>query len=529
MAQTRIAPRNGAATRLALLDSLWHEKSRQARGGQSLMKARIEKTQGSSPGIIQPMVLKRVPFFLAVVLLVGGCAYRAPNSRLRSTGISTGYRFQKTTPSTNSSDLLLMLAFSGGGTRAASLSYGVLEELARTPVALEGAQHRMLDEVDIISSVSGGSFTAAYYALWGDRIFSDFESTFLKKDVQGDLLLRVLSPWNQVRLASPKFSRSDLAAEYYDHMLFKGATFADLMARSNRPFLSINATDLASGARFEFTQDEFDLIGSDLSQFPISRAVAASSAFPIYLTPVVLKNYSAEQPKPEPEWIKSILENPTASTRLKYMAAHARSYGYEHRQFIHLLDGGLADNLGLRGALDRAIAREQSAQVPGVPWELPRRVALIVVDAHTDSDYGWDSKARSLSRAKLLGSISQVAVSQYSFETLELFREVMARLNREHTGPGNSTPAEINSYVIELHFNQLADESDRRFFNSVPTSLQLPAKTVDRLRQLAARELANNTEFQRLLHDLKGAPVQPNPPTQPSVTTAKYGSIHEHH
>src|SRR5436190_633156 len=283
------------------------------------------------------MVLKPVPFLLAVLLLVSGCAHYPRNAPLISSDPSTGYRFRHTASPTNSPDLLL-------------------------------------------------------------------------------------------RLASPGFSRSDLAAEYYDHLLFKGATFAALMTQSNRPFLSINATDVASGARFEFTQDEFDLIESDLSQFPISRAVAASSAFPIVLTPVVLKNYSAEQPQPEPEWIKSILENPTASTRLKYMAAHARSYGDEHRHFIHLLDGGLSDNLGLRGALDRAIAREQSAHVPSVPWKLPRRVALIVVDAHTDSDYGWDSKERSLSRAKLLSSLGHVAVSHYSFETLELFREVMARL-----------------------------------------------------------------------------------------------------
>ena len=467
------------------------------------------------------MALKPVPFFLAVLLLVSGCAHYPRNARLTSSGISTGHRFQHTASPTNSSDLLLMLAFSGGGTRAAALSYGVLEELTRTPVGLEGAQHRMLNEVDIISSVSGGSFTAAYYALWGDRIFSDFESQFLKKDVQTGLLLRVLSPWNQIRMASPKFSRSDLAAEYYDHLLFKGATFADLMTQSNRPFLSINATDVASGARFEFTQDEFDLIGSDLSQFPISRAVAASSAFPILLTPVVLKNYSAEQPQPEPEWIKAILDDPTASTRLRYVASQARSYGDGHRKFIHLLDGGLSDNLGLRGALDRAIAREQSAQVPSVPWKLPRRVALIVVDAHTDSDYGWDSKEHSLSRTKLLGSLGHVAVSHYSFETLELFREVMARLAREHTGSGDSPAVEITTYVIELHFNQLANESDRRFFNSVPTSLQLPSKTVDRLRQLAARGLADNAEFRRLVGDLGGQPGKSDSPDRPSLATAR--------
>jgi NTE family protein len=414
-----------------------------------------------------------------------------------------------------------MLAFSGGGTRAAALSYGVLEELARTPVGAQGKQHRLLDDVDIISSVSGGSFTAAYYALWGDRIFSDFESQFLKKHVQTSLLLRVLAPWNLVRLALPGFSRSDLAAEYYDHLLFKGATFADLMTQRNRPFLSINATDVASGARFEFTQDEFDLLGSDLSQFPISRAVAASSALPLYLTPVNLKNYSAEQAGAEPEWIQSILDDPAASTRLRFVASQARSYVDGHRHFIHLVDGGFSDYLGLRGAIDRVIAREQSAQVPSVPWKLPRRVALIVVDADRDFDYGWDSKEHPLGFRALLGSVGQVTVSHYSFETIELFKEVMARLSRECTGSGDSQPLPITTYVIELHFNQLPDESDRRFFNTVPTSLQLSSKTVDRLRQLAARQLADNAEFGRLVSDLRDQSIKPASPARPSVAAAK--------
>ena len=467
------------------------------------------------------MILKPIPFFLVVLLLVSGCAHLPQNAPLVSTGLRTGYRFQNTASPANSSDLLLMLAFSGGGTRAASLSYGVLEELARTPVGVQGEQHRLLDDVDIISSVSGGSFTAAYYALWGDRIFSDYESQFLKKHVQTDLLFRLLAPWNLARLASPGFSRSDLAADYYDHLLFKGATFGDLAARGGRPFLCVNATDIASGARFEFTQDEFDLIQSDLSRFPVSRAVAASSALPMYLTPVNLKNYSTEQPKAEPEWIESILDDPAASARMRYVASQARSYTDGHRHFIHLVDGGFSDYLGLRGAIDRVIAREQSAHVPSVPWKLPRRVALIVVDADRDFDYGWDSKEHPLGLRALLGSVGQITVTRYSFETIELFKEVMARLSREHTGSGDSAPFEITTYVIDLHFNQLANESDRHFFNTVPTSLQLPSKTVDRLRQLAARQLADNLEFKRLVSDLRDRPIEPDSPTRPSVAAAK--------
>lgn len=440
---------------------------------------------------------------LTLALTAAGCAHYPVNSRLATPARHADYRFQNAPSRTNSDGLLLMLAFSGGGMRAAALSYSVLHELKQTEVGASANQHPLLDDVSLISSVSGGSFTAAYYALWGDRTFVDFEPCFLKRHVQTGLLLQVLAPWNQIRLASPKFDRSDLAAEYYDRLLFKGATFGDLMTNPHRPFLSLNATDIASGARFEFTQDEFDLLGSDLSRFSIARAVAASSAFPVYLTPVVLKNYSAGRQQTEPGWTKTILEDPLASSRLKFVASEAQSYTDEHRQFIHLLDGGLSDNLGLRGALDRAIAREQFVEVPSVPAKLPRRIAIIVVDAHTDSDYGWDAKEGYLGLRAIIGSVGQVSVSHYSFETIELFREVMARFSREHVRPGTPDAPEISTYIIELHFNQLADKSDRQFFNSVPTSLQLPAKTVDRLRELAARELANNAEFKRLVNDLK--------------------------
>src|SRR5271165_3864291 len=100
-------------------------------------------------------ILKRLPdskpFALLVffALLVNGCATFPRNAPLVSSDPSAGYRFRQTTSPTNSSDLLLMLAFSGGGTRAASLSYGALEELAHTPVGAQGKQHRLLDDVDI--------------------------------------------------------------------------------------------------------------------------------------------------------------------------------------------------------------------------------------------------------------------------------------------------------------------------------------------------------------------------------------------
>jgi NTE family protein len=449
--------------------------------------------------------------FVAIVLSCGGCAHYPVNAPLPTLDARTGYRFQNTASPTNSEELLLMLAFSGGGTRAAALAYGVLEELAKIQVGPAHRPHRLLDEVDLISSVSGGSFTAACYALWGNRIFSDFEPQFLKKHIQNGLLLRSLAPWHRLRLCSPTFNRGDLAAEYYDRVLFHGATFADLVAQPGRPFLLINATDIALGARFEFTQDAFDLVRSDLSPFPLSRAVAASSAFPVWLSPIVLKNHSAEYPSAEPSWIHAALTDPAASSRLKNLALQTRSYiDGDRRRFIHLLDGGIADNLGLRGTVDRAIARDWPTGLsPGGPLRNARRIAVIIVDAHIDRDHGWNTRDRSPGLVAVLGSISSAAVSRYSFETIELFRESTARLAREieasRRGTGLNQTAELAIYTVELHFSQLSDDADRRFFNSVPTRLQLPAKAVDRLRRLAAKELAANREFRQLVRDLGGS------------------------
>jgi hypothetical protein len=97
----------------------------------------------------------------------------------------------------------------------------------------------------------------------------------------------------------------------------------------------------------------------------------------------------------------------------------------------------------------------------------------------------------------------------------------MARLSRECTGSGDFQPLPITIYVVELHFNQLPNESDRHFFNTVPTSLQLPSKTVDRLCQLAARQLADNVEFRRLVSDLRCQPIKPDPSARPSIAAAK--------
>jgi len=224
-------------------------------------------------------------FSLFLMLIVtAGCSHFAHyplNAPLDRYEPGYGYLARNMGPEGNSEELLLILSFSGGGTRAAAFSYGVLEELRATEVAFDGRKRRLVDEVDMISGVSGGSFTAAYYGLFGERIFEDYEGRFLKKNVQGDLKSSMfLNPVNWFRLSSPFFDRSDLAAEYYDKYVFDGKTFGDILRRKG-PMILINTTDMSLGVRITFNQNLFNAICSDLSKFPVARACAASSAWPI--------------------------------------------------------------------------------------------------------------------------------------------------------------------------------------------------------------------------------------------------------
>jgi NTE family protein len=452
-------------------------------------------------------------------LLLAGCAHYPVNAPLTHAAPETAYRFTNLSHTNNSDTLFVVLAFSGGGTRAAALAYGVLEELAKTRIVWEGKHGRLLDEVDVISSVSAGSFTAVYYGLYGDRIFTDFESTFLKRNIQGRLLAPYFSPVTWFRLASPKFSRIDLAAEYYDRHLFGGHTFGDLCVQSRRPFLIINATDMSLGGRFEFTQDQFDLLCSDLARFPLARAVAASSAFPILLSPVTLRNYAGSCEANEPGWIQSALSESSASTRRRNQALEARAYlDSTNRPFIHLLDGGLADNLGLRGPLEVIVAHDDASRArQWFQMDEMRKVVLIIVNASVAPDYGAGRREKSPSLREVARAAGRVPISRYSFETVELFKESVEKWRREINerrrtlgsapaapGPGatQSPLDDLQFYPIEVDFNALPDPAERKFFESLPTSFHLPPATVDRLRAVAARMLGQSENYRKLLRDL---------------------------
>ncbi len=398
-----------------------------------------------------------------------------------------------------SDDIIVILAFSGGGTRAAAFSYGVLEELASTEVHVGGERRRLLDEVDLISGVSGGSFTAAYYGLHGDRIFVDFEERFLKRNLQRSLVWRILSPRNWFRFLSTNFSRSDVAAEFYDETIFDGATFADFAAGSG-PAILINATDLLRGTGFLFAQGQFDYLCSDLSRFSVARAVAASSAVPGPLTPIRLHSYAGSCGFEAPAWIEEALEGRDRSPRRFIQARIAKSYLDPDRRYVHLIDGAISDNLGIRGvfeqvvqqgSLDRVLRKAGFSRIP--------HILMILVNAETEPDLKLDHESFAPSLGFMLSAAMGIQIKRFNFETIELVRGSFENWASELSTEDHP----VAFRLIEVSFDAVWDEEERRYFNNLPTNFHLEEEAVDRLREAGRRLLRGSPAFREVLDQLR--------------------------
>ena len=455
---------------------------------------------------------------IMLLLVASGCAHYAINQPLTQSDPQGGYRAKNFKHLGTDDDLLIMLTFSGGGTRAAAFSYGVLEALRDTDISIHGRKKRLLDEVDCISGVSGGSFTAAYYGLFGDRIFVDFESRFLKKNIQGDLIRgAIFNPVNLARLSSPYYGSSDLAADYYDKYLFDYGTFGDILARGG-PMIVINATDMTQGTRFSFVQDPFDAICSDLCSFSVGRACAASSAVPVLLSPVTLRNYAGNCGYQLPPALEEAMQPPRDVMSRRFDLANNMLPFLDSRKkpYIHLVDGGVADNLGLRAVIERVA-------LVGDPWttlkyanlENVHKIVFVVVNAETEIDSVWDRIEKSPPLVVKLESYSSIAIARYNFETLALLNESFNRWADEirrgrcgsskiNTEPGSC--GDIKFYLVEVKFDALDDPAERHYFKRLPTSFTLKPEEVNKLRDAARRILQQSKDFQRLIG---GHPLTP--------------------
>ena len=322
-------------------------------------------------------------------------------------------------------------------------------------------------------------------------------------------------------LGSTGVGRSELASELYDEILFEGATFGDL-DRGTGPLILASATDLSTGARFVFHQATFDILCSDLSAVRLSRAAAASSAVPVVLSPVTLNNYGGTCNRVVPAWVKGFIDNPEpprpAARAIRSLRAAEGLGDGAGRPFLHLIDGGVSDNVGMRSVLDSLEILEalHDAGQP-TPLDRARRIIVFVVNSVSKPPTDWDTREEPPNPVSILLKSAGVPIDHFSYESIELLRDTAARWNsirRLRSVPAAAAAAakdpaleaalrtpDAEIYAIDVSFAALADPAEFDYLNRQPTSFVLPDEAVDRLRAAAGTIIMASPEFQRLLKD----------------------------
>lgn len=450
------------------------------------------------------MMVKKWAVWLTATALSACSLVQAPKIEpIEHIKNNQGYRISRFITESAQDNTLVIMTFSGGGTRAAALGYGVLEELNRYPVRLGGKTTTLVKAADTVHGVSGGSVLAAYYGLYGVETIPRFEQKFLKQNFQRQMVQQSLSLANAPRLISPQFGRGDLLQEQFENTLFHNHTFADLEKHRKGPFVVISATDMALGNRVDFVQEYFDVLCLNLSDMPIARAVSASSSVPFVFSPIVLNNNGGNC-----QYV-SIFEPALPPAPSTHTANSSEQYVHQEisqrvkwysdsktRPYIHLLDGGLTDNLGLRALLEwssTSLGRAMGQQLTdkgGI-----QRVIIINVNAQNQLTNKVSQTANTPSMADVGSAIINVPIDQNSQASLRSMHQFVDNWKQQNP--------HVPIHFVSLSLQDLPDGELRHRVLNLPTTFYLPHEDVNALKQSATILLQQSPEFQKLLKEIQ--------------------------
>ncbi len=430
----------------------------------------------------------RVAFYI-LLLALGGCATPVFNT-------PTNEPLSATTPPNMGAptDLIrensIVLSLSGGGLRAAAFSHGVLTALQ----GVKTADGDLLDDVAMISSVSGSSLTAAYYGVYGREGLARFRSEVLLPGFESGMRLSLYSPANLFRMLGGGINARENFGDALDRKVFHGATFADIFRRPG-PDIRIQATDLYHRVPFPFFPPLFSILCSDLSRYSVADAVAASMAVPMIFAPVVVRSYPESCQPLSPEIVAAIRPRPEVSRVLNTIVKAIAAYRDPTRtRFIKLADGGLTDNF----AVSNLVIGRLAYGTPYAPMTerdavRVRRLLLIVADASQGPNGDWTHQEAGPSGLDLALSATDAAVdaaAQQAADALghmvkewqdsviafrcDLTPADVARLG----GPAQWNCADVKFSLAYLSVDELESPLRERI-EAVPTRLTLEAGQVD--------------------------------------------------
>jgi NTE family protein len=425
---------------------------------------------------------------VAVLLSVVGCSLGvAINQPLRSAAGNAEYRLLDVNRSGGAESALVLVALSGGGKRSAAFAFGVLRGMADIPVRPDGANSTLLNEIDLLAGVSGGSFPAAHFALYGKKSFDTFPEEFLYADIEAYIWGTFLLPWNWDWIFNPLAGTNDRMTWVYDKLMFRGAPYADLY-RYGRPQVSIDATDISFGTPFGFLPQTFDVICSDLASLPVARAVAASNGFPVLFGPITLRNYRG----PDCPLLSSLPPHAGESAQgdLRRRALIGNLYRYaDARQtpWIHLMDGGISDNLALRVLLNDMLLLDVNTDRFAAGLLPVRRILIISVDGQSAPNPNWPRQRVVSGLGQIISAVTTAQIGAYNTETLIAVESAVddligkLRTLRCRQGPVIQGYAcnDVAGKIIRVSLSDYPDPELRARLVAIRTGLTLPREQVD--------------------------------------------------
>lgn len=439
-----------------------------------------------------------------IAFALSGCAARHWNDPIRDNAANYKYRLSNRQAPKNAKDVFFILVFSGGGMRSAAFSYGTLKVLKNTEVTIHGTKRRLLDEVDVISSVSGGSYTAAYYGLFGKRIFKDYATKFLRRDVEGAMLSALASPANLLSLTSSHYNRSDLTATWLNDNIFEHKNFA-AMSRNGLPYIILNASDLNTGMTFSFVQQQFDFLCSDLNTYPVANAVMASSAVPGVFAPISLHNFDKNCAQRRQPWIFQALNDGSEKSRNYEVARELeRHFQPGNMPTIRLVDGGVTDNLDVRGSIMSPVLHYGHVmQMAGAftPGELDQivDVLVIVANAQVYTPYEWSKTGKEPGIIDTITAAFDASLNLLNSKTIQQANKNFQAWADAINSRRAPRAAKVQVHFVSLTFDGIADPAEREKFNAIPTNLALTSDQVTDVTALAPRLLNQSLEFNKFL------------------------------
>ena len=455
--------------------------------------------------------MKRVTLLLNRTLLASSMALLTachsilyqPAKTLTQIDPEKGYRLEKTMQQALEKENLVIVTFSGGGSRAASLGYGVLEQFQQATIRPTERGDTLLQNIDVVYGVSGGSVLAAYLALEGQETIPKFKEFFLKKNFQKKVINEVFSLSNVPRLTSPQFGRSDLLQEQLNLALYHGKTFADLARKRKGPFAVINATDMTAEQKVSFTQDFFDWLCVDLNDIEIARAVAASSAVPLIFSPITLNNHAGFC---HAESKKAFLMQTQPGNHLllnNFNAMQKRLARYQdsvEQPYLHLVDGGLTDNLGLASLLDMSNLLSVRKLYAELKKSALRHVVVVSVNAQNERTSHIDKSADVPGVRDVVNTVINVPIDKATESTVQYSQKFA---NQWNAYAKRQREAKIKVYFVNLSLKDLPEGQLKKDVLNIGTSFYLPESDVDKLREAARILLMQSKAYHAALTALQ--------------------------